>query len=283
MKRFVVISLRSSNYDVIFIHRSLVPNGIGYLERLLQKYNHNILFDFDDAIFEFPRNKKNMPVFLRQAKHIISGSPFLKRYAIQFNTNVHEIPTCLKLSDLKNKVQQKNTDIVLGWIGSPMNLKHLKLVSKSIKKIMLKYNTVQFKIICDGQAYSIDNRINHRIEGIQWTLDKEIDLIDTIDIGIMPLYEDNYSKGKCGFKLIQYMSMGKAVICSPVGINANIVEHNINGFHASNDEEWELYLDKLISNTTKRNDMGKYGRQKVEKLFSLDVCLKKIDLILKEM
>lgn len=280
-KRIFIIILKSKKFDIIVVHRSLIPPGIGFLERLLIKHNSNVVYDFDDALFEFPQNKKNMPLLLGKIKCIIAGNSFLKNYAVQYNNNVYLLPTCVEVSKCYPKSRQKTGNIVIGWIGNPVNLRHLNIVRVPLGNILERYDKVRIKIVCDGQPYIIDPKFDDRIESVPWSLEQEIELIDSFDIGIMPLTADRYSEGKCGFKLIQYMAMKKAVVCTPLGINAKIVEHGIEGFHALDEWGWERHIEELIINKLKREEIGRKGRRKVEKEYSVEGNVHKLDSILR--
>ena len=279
------------NYDVIFIYREAFMIGTTLFERLLKLTGVPIMYDFDDSIWLNDTSEGNQNLawlkktsktntIISLAHTVIVGNEFLAEHARQFNSNVFIIPTTIDTSYHKphngfgsvqplNGIEttQQAKPICIGWTGSETTVKHFALLENVLLKIKKKYgHMVEFMLI--------SNKFYENTElGVQttfWNADDEIAQLSHIDIGIMPLPNDEWSKGKCGFKGLQYMAMEIPCIMSAVGVNTEIIEHGTNGFLAHNDEEWEHYLTLLIDNSQLRTTIGNAGRKTVEERYSIE-------------
>jgi len=200
----------------------------------------------------------------------------LLNYASSMNENVLLLPTVVdtvRYTVLKKTVTDALT---VGWIGSPSTAPYLKGISKSLS-ILAESQDMRFVVI-GGKAPFIKNV---DVIELPWNEDTEVNEINNFDIGVMPLPDNPWERGKCGFKLIQYMACGLPVIASPVGVNSEIVEHGVNGFLAETQEEWEVALSTLLADSDLRQQMGKAGREKVEREYSLQVTGPKLVALLK--
>jgi glycosyltransferase involved in cell wall biosynthesis len=205
---------------------------------------------------------------MKRVDFVIAGNQFLKSEVLPYNPNVEVIPTSIDLSlySLKEGFHQEGP-IIIGWLGSSSTLKYLKSLLPTFEKLHQEYPYFQIKMVCD-QFLESDHvpMINKR-----WALGEEESDLKSFDIGVMPLSNDLWSKGKCGLKILQYQSVGVPVVCTPVGINRDIVEDGVNGFWAKNEREWEERLLKLIKEEEVRREMGLKGRKTVERAYSLEV------------
>ena len=165
---------------------------------------------------------------------------------------------------------KNNNTFTIGWIGTPSTADYLQLILPTLDKITSNKQAI-FRVVGSGPI-NLPN-INHEI--IHWTENTEIELLHSFDVGIMPLFDDQWAKGKCGYKLIQYMACKIPVIASPVGINDQIIDHGQNGFLASSQEEWYESFMTLIESPELRDKMGLEGREKVEQKYSLQVTASK--------
>jgi glycosyltransferase involved in cell wall biosynthesis len=155
--------------------------------------------------------------------------------------------------------KNKNEIPVVGWTGSHTTLQYLHHIIPLFKEVN-KSVPFKFQIICDTMPdFDLDN-----MEWTPWKLVTEIKDLMKIDIGVMPLSEDDWSKGKCGFKLIQYLSLEIPALASPVGVNTNILHHGVHGYHCTSNNDWVKYLKRLIQNPILRRDMGKEGRKHIQ-------------------
>ena len=260
-------------YDLHVIEKELIPYFPPILEVILCLRGKIIILDYDDAIFHNYENifisrllfGNKIPFIMNKSHGIIAGNPYILDYAKQNNINSILIPTCVDLKKYTYKKTLKK--IIVGWIGSPSTSKYILDIILPINKIIEKYN-------CEFHLIGFDLRLkpkfkNDNVKIIKWSYETELKKIACFDIGIMPLEDSNWCKGKCGLKIIQYMATGIPVVASPIGINSSIVEDNINGFLADSDQEWIDSISTLIEDNNKRQLMGNMGRQKVQKFYDI--------------
>ncbi len=269
-------------YDWIFIHREVTPVGPPVFEWIIAKiYRKKIIYDFDDAIWLTDR--KNESILLEIIKwrskvasickwsyRVSAGNEYLCSFAWQFNNQVVYNPTTIDTDQLHNPANytvKKNPDkIIIGWTGSHSTVKYLKEVEPVLSDLEKKYPQLELLVIADKPAtLSLTN-----IRFLSWSFETEIKGLLEADIGIMPLPNDEWAKGKCGFKALQYMALEIPAVISPVGVNVQLVSQSDTGFLCSTPFEWTVALEKLIADKTIRKEMGEKGRKKVVEDFSVD-------------
>jgi glycosyltransferase involved in cell wall biosynthesis len=277
---------RASEFDIVFIYRDAIMIGWTYFEKRFHASKAKVIYDFDDAIWYNDTSKGNINLewlkkpskintIIRLSDIIFAGNAYLADYAKQFNDNVKVIPTTIDTdyyikSQIPNPKFQINSkfekQICIGWTGSQTTLKHLQLAIPFLKKLKDKYgDRIRFKIIADVPIKSelID------LEFCKWKKDTEIEDLSEIDIGIMPLPDNKWTKGKCGFKGLQYMALEIPAVVSPVGVNNEIIDEGINGFLPKTDDEWTSILSSLIESEELRERIGKNGRKTVIERYSV--------------
>ncbi|MBR5956744.1 MAG: glycosyltransferase family 4 protein [Salinivirgaceae bacterium] len=269
--------LRASRYDYIIVYREAHFWGWAIFEKLLSKSRAALLFDFDDAIWlnDISESNKNLSWLKSSAKTakiaqlanvVMVGNSFLADYARQSNQNVVIIPTVIDTTLYKYRGAMDSTPVTIGWIGSTTTLKHFQNAIPALTAIKEKYgNKVNFKVIVDVD-YSVDEL---ELKSTKWNKDTEVEELNKVDIGIMPLPDDKWSCGKCGFKGIQYMALGIATVMSPVGVNTDIIEHGVNGFLASTDSEWIDCLSQLVESVELRRRLGEAARKTIDERYSV--------------
>lgn len=267
--RFKDVLFRIHKGDLILLHRSLVPNGVGILEKLLIFKKTKIIYDFDDAIYNFPKNRKNLPSLLASSRAVIAGNPTLLKYSKSHNKNTYLLVT-VPYNLNQYAIKRKDDKVIIGWIGNPLNLKHLEIIKEPLEKILLEFENVELLIVCDGQHIPFFSKLKKQVKYVKWSLDNEYNLISTFDIGIMPLIDCSYTKGKCGFKLLQYMYCSKPVLCSPVGVNSKLVKSGFNGYHATSDSQWYNYLKTFVLDFELRQEFGVNGKGVVDQLYNIN-------------
>lgn len=237
-----------------------------------------MLFDFDDAIWvkdmsagnkwlSFLKSSNKIQNILPLCTHVTAGNEYLAEYAKKFNSNVSIVPSTI---DCKKYVPmgQISDKITIGWVGSHTTVKHFELVINVYKNLIKKYgDKIQFKVI--GDPLYKNEELG--IVGEHWSNEKEVELFNSIDIGVMPLEEDPWTKGKCGMKGLLYMSVGKPAVMSAVGMNCDIVDHEKNGYVPVGEEEWFEVLSNLIEDSSLRDRIGKEGRNTVLERYSYEV------------
>lgn len=267
------------NFDEVFVLREVFPIGPFFLERLIFKLKP-VVFDFDDAIYlsnvsksnsfiQRFKNHKKIALFLTLSKNVIAGNPILAEFASKYNKNVSIIPSSIDANKYfpRNFESTNNNEVIIGWIGSVTTSDFLVPYMNLFERISKKYSNVKFKFVGTNPDFSCSEKIFIK----RWSLLEEMEDLRSFDIGIMPLPDDEWSRGKCGFKLILYMSMGIPVVCSPVGANTKIVKEGVNGLFASTEKDWYIALTKLIENEELRAKFGQEGRKIVLNNFSVEV------------
>jgi glycosyltransferase involved in cell wall biosynthesis len=260
-------------FDVLFIQRRLFqPWEVWWMR---QRARH-LVYDLDDAVMfkdrgaGQERNRTRRIKFRSLVKRcdlVIAGNRYLWQQVLPFNDRVEILPTCVDLERYRPKTAIQKDGITLGWIGSRSTLGYLENLREVLEEVGKRYRQVELKIVADG---FFDAEIIPVIKKT-WDYATEITDLHSFDIGLMPLTDDVWSRGKCGFKLIQCMAVGVPVVCSPVGMNREIVEHGVNGWWAETAAEWLEALSALIESPRLRFQFGGAGRETVAQRYSLQV------------
>lgn len=274
--------LAAKRYDVIIIQREAFMLGTIVFEKSLHLCTKaKIIFDFDDAIWlpnvseankrwEFLKNPQKTAKIIALADTIVAGNRYLQQYALQYNPNVHIIPSAIDLRqyDLqKFPPKDYNPPVVtIGWMGSETTIPHFETILPALEAIYRQYgDKIRFKVV--GKADFATPLLP--IAAHPWTPDTEVAHINSFDIGIMPLPDDEWSKGKCAMKALQYMAMAVPTIAQKIGANVDIIQDTHNGLLANSQEEWIQQLKCLIDNPSLRQQIGKAGRQTLERSYSV--------------
>lgn len=251
----------ASAFDIVFLHKK----RLSLLERFfLRKNAKKIIYDFDDAVMFDPQNPqrphakklKKFAATAKMADKIIAGNSFLADFAKKFNKNTVILPTGLNIAEYEIDEKKLDEKIRLVWIGSDSNLIYLKQIREILEQIGKKYKNVILRIICN----EFFDLANMPVEKIQWSLKNQIPDLVNSDIGLAPLPDDNFTKGKCGFKILQYAAASLPSVASPVGVNTEIVRSSINGFLAKNPQQWLDSISSLIENPDLRLKMGQQAK-----------------------
>lgn len=281
--RRIVDILRARKYDGIFIYREAFMIGTILFEQLLKKSGKPIIYDFDDSIWlpDISEGNKNLSWLKRPSKTndiikladlVIVGNSYLAKHASIYCKNTVIIPTTIDTNYHKPTTGSYHKTTCIGWTGSETTIRHFKLIIPVLMKIKEKYgDTVSFIQICNIPYECPEIGL----KTITWTSEDEIQQLSLIDIGIMPLPNDEWSQGKCGFKGLQYMAMGIPTIMSPVGVNTEIIENGKNGFFATTDDEWFAIIRNLIENKELRTTIGERGRSTVIERYSITSQMEK--------
>ena len=214
---------------------------------------------------------------IKTSDFIIAGNEFLKGEVLPFNPNVEVIPTAIDQDryPLKEYRPQRQR-VTLGWIGDHGSIHYLEKMRPIFERIGKKHPDAELKIVCDT---FFDCEYLPVVKK-QWTSDEEVMDLQGFDIGVMPLVDDPWSWGKCGLKIIQYQGVGVPVVCTPVGINKDLVEDGVNGLWATTPEEWEEKISFLIEHPDLREKMGREGRKRVLEHFTIQACSPRLFAIL---
>ncbi len=273
------------SHDVVFIQRKRL-HALS-LHFLLQRAK-KLVYDFDDAVMYRSANasspysstrERRFARIVKAVDHVIAGNTFLGEQARRYTNHVTVIPTAIDLKKYTTKsYAKKKKKITIGWIGSSSTLPYLENIKGVFEKLGKRYNHIELKVICDsffdGEKIPVIKKV--------WSEKEEIADLKSLDIGVMPLTDDLWSRGKCGLKILQYCGVGIPVVCTPVGVNRDIVQDGINGFWAMTDEEWVEKLSLLIENPVLRQEMGLRGRGVVRESYSIQACAPRLYRVLEE-
>ncbi|MBG1233236.1 glycosyltransferase family 4 protein [Aestuariivirga litoralis] len=268
--------LASRRHDLIWIYCELFPYLPGFVERLARLSGVPLVYDYDDAIFHqydghassavrALLGRKLQPV-MRQASLVVAGNDYLASYARQFCDNVAVIPTVIDADEYQLDLSRQPERKTIGWIGSPSTWNFVKQKLDVLENACAAHDATLKVVGAGAQADGIDFICNAR-----WRESEEVADIQAMHVGIMPLDDSPFARGKCGYKLIQYMACGLPVVASPVGVNRSIVEHGVNGFLAETPQEWRDALGTILKDRALAKRMGAAGRKKVAREYSVQV------------
>jgi len=276
-RRWKIVLFGLQKYDFVFIHRETAPIGPPIFEWIISKLRRKkIIFDFDDAIWLPNTSKENffagwikafwkVKYICRWSYKVAGGNDYLCAFARRYNSNVFRIPTVVDTDHQHNQLKDQDSNkIVLGWTGSHSTLKFLDEIVPVLNNLENKFN-YEFVVISNkAPEFQLKS-----LRFVPWKEDSEVKDLLQMNIGVMPLENDAWGEGKCGFKLIQYLSLGIPAAASPVGVNKIIIEQGKNGYLCENAAEWEKALAELMTDQVKRKQMGLEGRKKIESEYSL--------------
>ncbi|TNF44856.1 MAG: glycosyltransferase [Bacteroidetes bacterium] len=262
----IFIAILSGDFKLLFIQRFFVPT---WLLSYCKKKQKIIVFDFDDAIYISAIDKhaeeKTISV-IRNADLVITSCTVLNQYSRKFNDNSIIITSAVDTNIITpaNKINELFT---IGWIGSEWTSKYLSVLEPVFKGLAKKY---KFRLLLVGAKDSVN--LSCETKRVKWSLEKENKYLNKMDIGIMPLFDNEFERAKGGYKLFQYMAAGKPVLASPVGINKDIVLNGENGYLCESENEWFLAFCNLMDDENLRKKMGNRGRELMLDKYGLDVC-----------
>jgi len=275
---------RARQYDYVFIHREATPIGppiVEYvLSRLLRK---KIIYDFDDAIWltsskdadasgnhtsllaRLKWSSKVAPI-CRWAHTVVVGNDYLAAFAERQNSNTLIIPTVVNTICGHHLVQNQQTQRVnIGWTGSHTTLGYLTTLVPILAELEQRYDFTFYVIANKNPELPLRS-----FQFIPWNKATEAEDLLNFHIGVMPLEDNAWAKGKCGFKAIQYMAAGMPALVAPVGVNKEIVEHGVQGYHCTTADDWKTYLVRLLEDSALRQQMGQDARQKIVESYSVE-------------
>lgn len=265
-------------YDYVFVHREASPVGPPIFEFIYSKIlRKKMIYDFDDSVWVPAISENNkiarsvkcfwkIKLICKWAYKVSAGNEYLANFARKYNSNVVLNPTCVDTTLMHNRLKTHNEgQVSIGWTGTFSGINFLDQVIPVLKELEKKYS-FDFILIADRDPKLPINGYKF----IKWNRETEIEDLSRFDIGIMPLPDTEIAKGKCGFKIIQFLALGIPAIASPIGVNSKIIDEGVNGFLCGTSQEWHEALEKLILDRGLRGKMGKDGRQKMQEKFSID-------------
>ncbi len=275
-------------FDVVCIQRRLLSP----LEFLwVRRKSRKILFDLDDAIMyrssSSPRSSSvsrwiKFKWMVKGSDAVIAGNSFLREEVLRADPQkrVFVIPTPvdLKAYPIKKGVTS-SSPMIIGWMGTKGNLRYLQKLDPVFRELASKFRNLALKVVSNGH---FESRFIPTINK-SWALEEENQDLVSFDIGVMPLHDNLWSRGKCGVKILQYLSVGLPVVCSPIGINRDIIKPGVNGFWAETDEEWVRYIFTLLQDGHLRREMGLRGIETVKEGYSLEIAFERLYKVLQSL
>jgi glycosyltransferase involved in cell wall biosynthesis len=265
---------RAGDFDGVWLHRKTLT---AWDALALRGCVRRLIFDFDDAIMYQARtadrgpNRGRMSRFRRtiaMAHLVLAGNPYLAEHVAQVGGSAHIIPTGLDARRYAPKVDHALAGpLRLVWIGSRSTLKRLDPFRDMLSEVGRRVPGIVLRIIADAELHVADLAV----ENVPWSLESEGRLLAESDIGIAPLPDNPFTRGKCAFKVLQYMAAGLPVVTSPVGANAEYVADGGTGFHASGTEQWLQHIERLAADASLRQRLGRAGRGRVDAEFDVAV------------
>ena len=267
-------------YDLIWIEYELFPYFPAFIERFLALLGKRYVVDYDDAIFhnyDMSTNQKirrflggKIDVVMAKSACVVAGNAYLAERANAAGAKcIKQIPTVVDSARYTPIKITESEQPVIGWIGSPSTQKYVVGVYDALFAVCVVYNARL--MLVGATAEIVNDLVGLDVDVLPWSEASEAELIGKMDIGIMPLPDGPWEKGKCGYKLIQYMACAVPVIGSPVGVNVDIIEGSKCGLLADTLEQWIIALETLLSSTQERKRLGNAGREAVETKYSLQV------------
>lgn len=258
--------------DIIWIEKELFPYIPLPIEVLIKIFGKKLVLDYDDAIYHNYSSSKFSALFkwkfgmiARYADIVLCGNRIIEDYMKERGScNTRILPTVIDADKYCiNTIEVNTSKIVVGWIGTPKTQKFLTIIDDVIKQLQLKYE-VELRVIGGNDSHGL----NSKVTIVPWSDDSEVVELNKIDIGIMPLFDGDFERGKCGYKLIQYMALAKPVLASPVGVNESIIEEGINGMLCADSKQWYTNLEALICDSELRYCFGLKGKSMVMDKFT---------------
>ena len=278
---------RERQFDLLWIEKELLPWLPAWAESLLLPRHTPYVVDYDDAVFHNYDQNRRLAVrtllgtkidrIMRKAAIVTVGNDYLGARARNAGAKcVEYVPSVVDAKRYESRSLTENFVFTIGWMGTPVTARYLNVVQSALEEVCR--NGKARVLLVGPKASPLPAAVPTELRA--WSEQRETQDVADFDVGIMPLMDEPWERGKCGYKLIQYMASGKAVVGSPVGVNANIVDNGITGFHASTPEEWIRALRTLQADVGLRERMGLAGRAKVEQQYSLDVTAPRLVEIL---
>lgn len=269
---------RIDQYDIVFVFREArMTRSVGS-EEAFHRSRAKVIYDFDDAVwlsnvsrtnryFAWLKNPDKTPKLIGLADMVFAGNRYLADYASRFNDTVKIVPTTIDTVAYQKTEPAHRNKVCIGWSGSITTIKHFEFALPALRQLKEKFgDQIYIKVI--GDASYRNQELGVRSVG--WSAATEVEDLSEIDIGIMPLPDDEWTRGKCGLKGLQYMALGIATVMSPVGVNTEIIQDGVNGFLASSTDEWVAKMSMLIESAELREKLGGPARQTVIDRYSVE-------------
>lgn len=287
-RRTDLVALERWSPDVVVLERELFSDATFDVEQALRRIAKRLVLDIDDGLFALHRHK--FEVLCGLSDHIFAGNELLAERVRTINPRVTVIPTCVngekfpvlsakrQVLGLSTEHSALSTPFVLGWTGTAGNIEYLEALREPLRQLVREF-PMELRIIAESDRPL--RRLGFNRDGIptrfvRWGEATEITDLQTFDVGLMPMPDTEWTRYKCGLKILQYMAAGVPAVASPVGVNSEIIRHGINGWLATTPDEWRFVLKQLWSDPGRRESVIPAARKRVEERFSVQVQLPRL-------
>ncbi|MHC4545222.1 MAG: glycosyltransferase family 4 protein [Planctomycetota bacterium] len=273
---------RSRDADIVWISRGFVE-GYETFERLLKRPR---VLDVDDAVWlRGPFGRFTMPDIARKMDAVIAGNDCLAEYFGRYCKEVYVVPTAIDLDRYKLRPESANKQpdrFIIGWTGLASNFKYLDNIEPVLSRFIQEHERVELMLIAD---HPWEHKLlpPEKVSFIPWCEEEEVRVLHSMSVGIMPLIDDKWSRGKCAFKMLQYMAVGLPVIVSPVGMNRDVLQKADIGFEADSHDQWYDALTTLYNDRSLQLKLGLEGRKVVEQFYNADTIARDLADIFKSL
>jgi glycosyltransferase involved in cell wall biosynthesis len=270
-------SAKYGSYDIIFIQREAFFAGPNIFERRAAGSGACVIFDYDDSIWvadtsaankkwEWLKRPGKFYDNVRLATTVIAGNRYLAAEAEKAGKRAMIIPTTID-TDLHRPIEKEagSVPVVIGWSGSLTTIRHFEMLLPVLRRLKTAHGDRLVIRVMGAAGYSHPEL---KVESVGWSEGSEVPVLNSFDIGVMPLPDDEWSRGKCGLKALSYMACGVATVASAVGVNKEIIDGS-NGVLVSNEEQWYIVLNQLIGDPAFRRSLGVAGRKTVIERYSV--------------
>lgn len=293
VKRLLIL-LEFKKYDVIYMQREMFPFSSALIETVLKKQGVKLVFDYDDALFIRKVNNYNKISNLFRSGNkliktfktvdcVLAGNDYLAEYANKYCSKSLTFEVAEDTIRIKGKPSESfldNKKIVIGWLGSKTTAKYLNLISKPLKTILERYPHVELEVMGADDDFLISGL---EFKATPWSLDNELNALKRFDIGLMPLPEEEWSKGKSGGKARTYMAAGIVPVVTAIGYNCQLIKHGDTGYVVKEQDEWIDALSVLICDREKRKVMSTSARKYVIENFNVETKAKEMKSIFEQL
>ena len=273
-------------HDVIYLYREAALLAPAWLERRLLA-GRPVVYDFDDAIYlpaasaanawaRCLRGRTKTVTLCRLARHVTVGNDVLARFAHPWASALSVVPSTIDTEQYRQSPRRPGPRPVVGWTGSVTTLPYLEALAPALRQLRSEVDFELRVIGGEPRLPGVD------VRSVPWAAETETQDLQPLDVGLMPLPEDDWARGKCGMKALQYMALGIPPVVSPVGVNATLVQDGVNGLHARGEQEWVAALRRLLADADLRRRLGSAARRTVEASYSAAVQAPRMARILKE-
>jgi glycosyltransferase involved in cell wall biosynthesis len=273
----------TKKFDGVLLHKKC----LNLLDcSILRKYSRKVIYDFDDAVMCSPKQpeKNSLSYFLpfkrtvELADMVIAGNSYLAGLAKEYNSNVEVLPTGLDVKAYNiEKDAAPDAKIRLVWIGSKSTLRYLAQIAPALEELGLRFDNMVLRMICN-KFFDLKNM---QVEKHRWSLDSQAQALSGSDIGLAPLTDNRFTRGKCGFKILQYAAAALPFVGSPVGVNGDYIQDSGSGYAVGGTQQWVNYISRLLEDSYLRNQMGRQGRSWVSKFDVTEIGKSFVNLIAK--